>query len=86
MLHNVCSLQYPMPGLCSSMFCGVMDNAVNNFPKFFTSLRICHARLGPMDTELKQRKTVVHRKRTRPTESARPEEVIFFLFLTKVCL
>ncbi|KAG6783435.1 hypothetical protein POTOM_012883 [Populus tomentosa] len=32
-------------------------------------------RLGPMNTELKQRKAAVHRKRTRPTEKARPEEV-----------
>ncbi|KAL9386254.1 hypothetical protein Peur_019378 [Populus x canadensis] len=31
--------------------------------------------LGPMNTELKQRKAAVHRKRTRPTEKARPEEV-----------
>ncbi|XP_031499701.1 non-structural maintenance of chromosomes element 4 homolog A [Nymphaea colorata] len=31
--------------------------------------------LGPMDMELKQRKAVVHRKRTRPTTSTRPEEV-----------
>ncbi|MQL80183.1 hypothetical protein Taro_012632 [Colocasia esculenta] len=35
----------------------------------------CCTMLGPMNTELKQRKTVVHRKRTRPTESARPEEL-----------
>lgn len=32
-------------------------------------------RLGPMNTELKQRKPVVHRKRVQPTESAQPEEV-----------
>ncbi|XP_058070828.1 non-structural maintenance of chromosomes element 4 homolog A isoform X2 [Magnolia sinica] len=31
--------------------------------------------IGPMSTELKQRKTAVQRKRTRPTESTRPEEV-----------
>ncbi|KAJ6801872.1 non-structural maintenance of chromosomes element 4-like protein A-like [Iris pallida] len=31
--------------------------------------------IGPMSTEVKQRKPVVHRKRTRPTESSRPEEL-----------
>ncbi|XP_059646383.1 non-structural maintenance of chromosomes element 4 homolog A [Cornus florida] len=35
----------------------------------------CCTMLGPMNTELKQRKAVVHRKRLRPTESARPEEL-----------
>uniref|UniRef100_A0A5B6YXM0 Non-structural maintenance of chromosomes element 4 n=2 Tax=Davidia involucrata TaxID=16924 RepID=A0A5B6YXM0_DAVIN len=35
----------------------------------------CCTMLGPMNTELKQRKTAVHRKRVRPTESARPEEL-----------
>ncbi|XP_057982522.1 non-structural maintenance of chromosomes element 4 homolog A-like [Malania oleifera] len=35
----------------------------------------CCTMLGPMNTELKQRKAAVHRKRARPTESARPEEV-----------
>lgn len=28
-----------------------------------------------MNTEIKQRKPVIHRKRARPTESARPEDV-----------
>lgn len=28
-----------------------------------------------MDTEIKLRKAVVHRKHVKPTESARPEEV-----------
>lgn len=31
-----------------------------------------------MNTEMKQRKNVVHRKRARPTENARPEEVKSF--------
>ncbi|CAN6440295.1 unnamed protein product [Victoria cruziana] len=31
--------------------------------------------LGAMDMELKQRKAVIHRKRTRPTTSTRPEKV-----------
>ncbi|KAK9122658.1 hypothetical protein Sjap_012260 [Stephania japonica] len=35
----------------------------------------CCTMLGPMDTELKQRKAVVRQKRVRPTESARPEEL-----------
>lgn len=33
-----------------------------------------------MNTELKQRKAAVHRKRTRPPEKARPEEVILLFF------
>lgn len=32
-----------------------------------------------MNTELKQRKIAVHRKRSKPTENSRPEEVISFL-------
>lgn len=32
-----------------------------------------------MNTEMKQRKPVVHNKRVRPTESARPEEVRMIL-------
>lgn len=36
-------------------------------------------RVGPMNTELKQRKIAVHRKRSKPTENSRPEEVISFL-------
>ena len=46
-------------------------------------------RLGPMEKELKQRKTVVQRKRTKPTtERARPEEVelTFLLALFLFCL
>ncbi|KAK9156623.1 hypothetical protein Scep_003197 [Stephania cephalantha] len=35
----------------------------------------CCTMLGPMDTELKQRKAVVRHKRVRPTESAHPEEL-----------
>lgn len=35
----------------------------------------CCTILGPMSAELKQRKAVVQRKRVRPTESARPEEL-----------
>ncbi|XP_077224712.1 non-structural maintenance of chromosomes element 4 homolog A-like isoform X2 [Tasmannia lanceolata] len=35
----------------------------------------CCTMLGPMNTELKQRKAVVQRKRVRPSESTRPEEV-----------
>ena len=33
-----------------------------------------------MNTELKQRKAAVQRKRTRPNEKAQPEEVIFLFF------
>ncbi|KAJ6852453.1 non-structural maintenance of chromosomes element 4-like protein A-like [Iris pallida] len=35
----------------------------------------CCTMIGPMSTEVKQRKPVVHRKRTRPTESSHPEEL-----------
>ncbi|CAH2036380.1 unnamed protein product [Thlaspi arvense] len=35
----------------------------------------CSTMLGPMDTELKERKRTVHRKRTKPGEGVRPEEV-----------
>ncbi|KAK4481733.1 hypothetical protein RD792_012642 [Penstemon davidsonii] len=35
----------------------------------------CCTMVGPMNTELKQRKNAVHRKRTIPTENARPEEL-----------
>ncbi|PSR84552.1 Non-structural maintenance of chromosomes element 4 A like [Actinidia chinensis var. chinensis] len=35
----------------------------------------CCTMLGPMNTEPKQRKAIVHRKRVRPTESAQPEEL-----------
>ncbi|CAL9755406.1 unnamed protein product [Musa acuminata subsp. burmannicoides] len=34
-----------------------------------------HTMIGPMNTELKQRKVVAQRKRTRPTESTHPEEL-----------
>lgn len=33
-----------------------------------------------MNTELKQRKTVVHRKRSKPAETAHPEEVRLLSF------
>lgn len=35
----------------------------------------CCTMLGPMNTELKQRKPVAHRKHVRPSESSRPEEL-----------
>ncbi|KAK4485375.1 hypothetical protein RD792_008014 [Penstemon davidsonii] len=35
----------------------------------------CCTMVGPMNTELKQRKNAVLRKRSRPTENARPEEL-----------
>ncbi|KAF5471297.1 hypothetical protein F2P56_011740 [Juglans regia] len=35
----------------------------------------CSTMTGPMNTELKQRKMVVHRKRSKPAETAHPEEV-----------
>ncbi|KAF8092609.1 hypothetical protein N665_0408s0006 [Sinapis alba] len=35
----------------------------------------CSTMLGPMDTELKERKRAVYRKRTKPGEGVRPEEV-----------
>lgn len=41
----------------------------------FTRVPGCCTMLGPMNTELKQRKAVVRAKRVRPTESAHPEEL-----------
>ncbi|XP_073157363.1 non-structural maintenance of chromosomes element 4 homolog A-like [Henckelia pumila] len=41
----------------------------------FRSAPGCCTMVGPMNTEMKQRKTVVHRKRTKPTEDIRPEEL-----------
>ncbi|XP_030448013.2 non-structural maintenance of chromosomes element 4 homolog A isoform X1 [Syzygium oleosum] len=41
----------------------------------FRNFRGCCTMLGPMNTQLKQRKVTVHRRHTRPTESARPEEI-----------
>ncbi|XP_073099571.1 non-structural maintenance of chromosomes element 4 homolog A isoform X2 [Elaeis guineensis] len=35
----------------------------------------CCTMIGPMSTQVKQRKAVVHRKQTRPTENSRPEEL-----------
>ncbi|CAN6931011.1 unnamed protein product [Brassica oleracea] len=35
----------------------------------------CSTMLGPMDTELKERKRAVYRKRTKPGEGVRPDEV-----------
>ncbi|XP_008808094.1 non-structural maintenance of chromosomes element 4 homolog A [Phoenix dactylifera] len=35
----------------------------------------CCTMIGPMSTQMKQRKAVVHRKPTRPTENSRPEEL-----------
>ncbi|KAL6506006.1 hypothetical protein OROHE_022725 [Orobanche hederae] len=41
----------------------------------FRSARGCTTMVGPMNTELKQRKNAVHKKRARPTENERPEEL-----------
>ncbi|KAL3569113.1 hypothetical protein D5086_029003 [Populus alba] len=41
----------------------------------FSSCPGCCTMVGPMDTELKQRKAVVGRRRTRPTGSVQPQEV-----------
>ncbi|KAL3533922.1 hypothetical protein ACH5RR_007443 [Cinchona calisaya] len=41
----------------------------------FRSAPGCSTMVGPMNTEIKQRKPVIHRKRARPTESARPEDL-----------
>ncbi|GER52475.1 non-structural maintenance of chromosome element [Striga asiatica] len=41
----------------------------------FRSAPGCCTMIGPMNTELKQRKIAVHRKRARPTENERPEEL-----------
>nr|XP_043610897.1 non-structural maintenance of chromosomes element 4 homolog A-like [Erigeron canadensis] len=35
----------------------------------------CSTMVGPMNSEVKQRKAIVHRKHSRPTEKARPEEL-----------
>ncbi|KAL8456392.1 hypothetical protein ACS0TY_034562 [Phlomoides rotata] len=42
----------------------------------FRSAPGCCTMVGPMNTELKQRKIAVYRKRTKPTENSRPEEII----------
>ncbi|KAI4381257.1 hypothetical protein MLD38_007349 [Melastoma candidum] len=41
----------------------------------FRKFNGCCTMLGPMDTQLKQRKVAVPRPRTRPAESARPDEL-----------
>ncbi|CAN8288322.1 unnamed protein product [Cochlearia groenlandica] len=41
----------------------------------FVSCGGCSTMLGPMDTELKERKKAVYRKRTKPGEGIRPDEV-----------
>ncbi|KAL1550018.1 non-structural maintenance of chromosomes element 4 A-like [Salvia divinorum] len=41
----------------------------------FSSAPGCCTMIGPMNTELKERKTVVHRKRAKPTKNSRPEEL-----------
>lgn len=43
-------------------------------------------RLGPMDTELKQRKRAAYKKRTRLGEGVRPEEVRNDFLQTPFCL
>ncbi|KAJ0987098.1 hypothetical protein J5N97_005454 [Dioscorea zingiberensis] len=35
----------------------------------------CCTMIGPMETEMKQRKVAVHKRKTKPTESTRPEEM-----------
>lgn len=44
-------------------------------PHVFQKVPGCRTMIGPMNTEMKQRKAAVHRKRTRPTENTRPEEL-----------
>ncbi|KAF8040057.1 hypothetical protein BT93_B2316 [Corymbia citriodora subsp. variegata] len=41
----------------------------------FRNFHGCCTMLGPMNTQLKQRKVTAHRRHTRPTESARPEQI-----------
>ncbi len=41
-------------------------------------------RLGPMNTEFKPRKTAVHKRRVKPTESANPEEVTLLSILASM--
>jgi hypothetical protein len=53
---------------------------MNIFSSFFFFL----FRVGPMDTELKQRKAVVGRRRTRPTGSVQPEEVRVLYMLVQL--
>lgn len=42
---------------------------------FLSTCRGCSTMLGPMKTEVKQRKVVVRKKREKPTQTAQPEEV-----------
>lgn len=60
------------------------DSARNTFSWSDAGLAISHAfrefpgsltMVGPMESEMKQRKAAVHRKRTRPSESTCPEEL-----------
>ncbi|XP_074569644.1 non-structural maintenance of chromosomes element 4 homolog A-like [Curcuma longa] len=46
-----------------------------NVAYIFRNASGCSTMIGPMGNELKQRKVVVQRKRTRPTESSLPEEL-----------
>ncbi|KAG6494307.1 non-structural maintenance of chromosomes element 4 homolog A-like [Zingiber officinale] len=46
-----------------------------NVAYIFRNASGCSTMIGPMGNELKQRKAVVQRKRTRPTESRQPEEL-----------
>lgn len=42
---------------------------------FLSTCHGCSTMLGPMNTEVKQRKVVVRKKREKPTQTARPEEI-----------
>lgn len=58
----------------SHLTCFAKDLSMFCFKELFFSA--CFViRLGPMDTELKERKRAVYRKRTKPGEGVRPDEV-----------
>ena len=71
MLHYVCI--FVIPSL--SFTCNVGSYVGIDY------LQLCFLndfqRVGPMNSEIKQRKAVIYIKRAKPTESSRPDDVRF---------
>ncbi|KAL0905618.1 hypothetical protein M5K25_024051 [Dendrobium thyrsiflorum] len=73
----------PIPGCCTMyvlltfLVCIFAELSSVSLNLGFSNLHILQLdiRIGPMSSEIKQRKPTVHRKRTKPTESTRPEEI-----------
>jgi hypothetical protein len=75
MLYHVIAAQH-CPFWNTLLFWKILNEY---FFVFFFLLRV-----GPMDTELKQRKAVVGRRCTRPTGSVQPEEVRVLYMLVQL--